>query len=59
MLHEFLTSNRKELLNRCRAKVALRAAELPVVADQGVPIFLQQLTDALTLPLKNVFLNWV
>jgi signal transduction histidine kinase len=49
MLHEFITLNRDELITRCRAKVATRsipplnAAEI----DHGVPVFLDQLRDAL------------
>jgi hypothetical protein len=47
MLHEFLTTNRKELINRCRDKVAKRSPHIPVVADQGVPLFLTQLVNIL------------
>ena len=47
MLHEFLTSNRTELIKRCRAKVAKRSSHIPAVADQGVPLFLSQLVDTL------------
>jgi polyhydroxyalkanoate synthesis regulator protein len=49
MLHEFLTSNRGELIERCRAKVAKRFApeEVPLRIDHGVPLFLQQLVDTL------------
>jgi hypothetical protein len=49
MLHEFVTVNREEIIRRCRAKVAARpdppstAAEI----DHGVPLFLEQLVDAL------------
>ena len=49
MLHEFLTSNREELIARCRTKVSQRdsppasASEL----EHGVPMFLAQLVDAL------------
>ena len=49
MLHEFLTSNRDELVRRCRSKVGerdsppLTAAEL----DHGVPLVLEQLVWAL------------
>jgi len=49
MLHEFVTVNRDEIIRRCRAKVATRpdppstAAEI----DRGVPLFLEQLVDAL------------
>ncbi len=49
MLHEFLTSNRNELIKRCREKVAKRYQPLgmPAAVDHGVPLFLQQLTDTL------------
>ncbi len=49
MLHEFVTSNRKQLIQRCRAKVAKRfaPAELPAAMDHGVPLFLEQLVDTL------------
>jgi hypothetical protein len=51
MLHEFLTENRKELITRCRAKVAKRfePAQTPAAIDHGVPLFLQQLVDTLRL----------
>ncbi|WP_426343432.1 sensor histidine kinase [Pseudoduganella sp. R-32] len=44
MLHEFLSNNRSELVDRCRAKVATR--EHSATAEQlqnGVPMFLEQL----------------
>lgn len=47
MLHDFLTSNRKELINRCREKVAKRSPLFTAVDDQGVPLFLSQLVDTL------------
>jgi hypothetical protein len=51
MLHEFLTSNRTELITRCRNKVAKRFAssETPAPLDHGVPLFLQQLVETLRL----------
>ena len=51
MLHEFLTSNRTELIARCRNKVARRLApsEIPIALDHGVPLFLQQLVETLRL----------
>src|SRR5579864_2944583 len=51
MLHEFLTSNRNELITRCRAKVAKRfePTETPSVVDHGVPLFLEQLVNTLRL----------
>ncbi len=51
MLHDFLTSNRDELIKRCRAKVAKRSpaipAAIPAIADKGVPLFLAQLVETL------------
>jgi len=51
MLHEFVTSNRTELIARCRNKVAKRLspAEIPLALDHGVPLFLQQLVETLSL----------
>lgn len=49
MLHEFLSSNRAELIRRCREKVAKRSSP-PVTAlelEHGVPLFLGQLVEAL------------
>ena len=49
MLHEFIARNREEIIRRCRAKVATRSVPPPTSAeiDHGVPVFLDQLTDAL------------
>src|SRR3984957_3731261 len=49
MLHEFLTSNRKELISLCRTKVAKRfePTGTPAAIDHGVPLFLQQLVETL------------
>jgi len=49
MLFEFITLNRDEIIRRCRAKVATRSAPPPTTAeiDHGVPLFLDQLVDAL------------
>ncbi len=49
MLHEFLTSNRDELVRRCRSKVSERDSP-PLTAadlDHGVPLVLEQLVWAL------------
>ena len=49
MLHEFITSHRKEIIARCRAKVATRS--IPPFSEaeltHGIPLFLDQLIDAL------------
>jgi hypothetical protein len=49
MLHDFLTSNRQELISRCKAKVANRfeSTGIPAAVDHGVPLFLQQLVETL------------
>jgi hypothetical protein len=49
MLHEFVSVNRDEIINRCRAKVATRLAPTPTKAeiDHGVPMFLDQLVEEL------------
>ena len=51
MLHDFIARNRDEIIIRCRAKVATRSVPPPtdVEIDHGVPVFLDQLTDALRL----------
>lgn len=55
MLHEFVTSNRTELIARCKKKVASRLspAALPLAIDHGVPLFLQQLVESLRLELRE------
>jgi signal transduction histidine kinase len=49
MLHEFLTSHRAELIDRCRSKVAQRAAPRVTQAElvHGIPLFLDQLIKTL------------
>ena len=49
MLHEFISANRDEIITRCRAKVVTRSMPPPTAAeiDHGVPVFLDQLVDAL------------
>ena len=49
MLHDFLTRNHDELIQRCQAKVAKRVAPkgLTEVVDHGVPLFLRQLEETL------------
>ena len=49
MLHEFIEIHRDEIIPRCRAKVATRSVPPPTEAelDHGVPLFLDQLVDAL------------
>lgn len=49
MLHEFLTSNRDELVRRCRSRVSERDSppRTPAALDHGVPLVLEQLVWAL------------
>ena len=54
-LHEFVAAHREEIIRRCRAKVATRTMPPPTEAemDFGVPLFLDQLVDALRLGLSS------
>ena len=49
MLHEFIETNRTELIDRCRQKVARRTAPKATDAERehGVPLFLDQLIETL------------
>jgi signal transduction histidine kinase len=49
MLHEFLTANSGELIERCRSKVAARFVPqgLPDPIEYGIPLFLRQLIETL------------
>ena len=49
MLHNFLRSNRDELIALCRDKAAKRSTPpaLATALDHGVPLFLEQLADTL------------
>ena len=49
MLQDFLRENRADLIDRCRAKVAMRRAPraTPAELEYGVPLFLDQLTGML------------
>jgi signal transduction histidine kinase len=55
VLHEFISTNRAEIIRRCRAKVALRSMPPPTEReiDHGVPVFLDQLVNALRLGLTS------
>src|SRR4026207_440936 len=55
MLHEFIAINRAEIIRRCRARVATRSVSPPTAPeiDHGVPVFLDQLMDALRLGLTS------
>ena len=54
-LHEFITANREEIIRRCRAKVATRSMPPPTEEEinHGVPLFLDQVVDALRLGLRS------
>jgi hypothetical protein len=49
MLHEFLSTNRVELIRRCRSKVGQRSSPpvTPLELEHGVPRFLEQLVEEL------------
>jgi len=51
MLHEFLTDNRAELIERCGLKVAQRDSPKPTAAELefGIPLFLDQLAKTLRM----------
>ena len=55
MLHEFLTANRAELVERCRSKVAERSeTSVPTVElEHGISLFLDQLTRTLQIEQTN------
>lgn len=55
MLHEFIALNRDEIIRRCTTKVTARRVPPPTDAetDCGVPIFLDQLVDALRFGLAS------
>jgi len=49
MLHDFLTTNHNELIDRCRAKVAKRFGPhmAPAQEEHGAPMLLQQIAETL------------
>jgi signal transduction histidine kinase len=49
VLHEFLTANRLELAERCRAKVAKRSSPPPsgTELEHGIPVLIDQLVESL------------
>ena len=51
MLHKFVTVNREEIITRCKGKVTTRSNPTSTKgeANHGVPMFLNQLVDALQL----------
>ena len=66
MLHEFLATNRADLIDRCRLKVAQRRAPKPSDAEleHGIPHFLDQLIKTLrmeqtTAPLQSRLISGV
>jgi signal transduction histidine kinase len=55
LLHEFIATHREEIIRRCRSKVAARSMPPPTEAEivHGVPLFLDQLGDALRLGMRS------
>src|ERR1700731_208671 len=51
MMHVFLENNRQDLIERCRAKVALRPGRAATAQQlqNGVPLFLEQLIATLSI----------
>lgn len=49
MLRKFLISHRRDVIRKCREKAVVRfaPAAMPDVLEHGVPLFIQQLIDAL------------
>src|SRR3984957_6171306 len=49
MLHDFLTANRAELIERCRVKVSKRCAPKAIETERayGIPHFIDQLIETL------------
>ncbi len=56
MLYEFIRIHREDIIKRCRAKVATRSVPPPTKAeiDHGVPLFLDQLVEALRIGGRNL-----
>jgi len=54
MLDRFIAAHRDEIITRCRAKVAVRSVAAPQQPDEdyGVPLFLDQLIEALRLGVR-------
>jgi signal transduction histidine kinase len=56
MLDYFIAANRDELIARCKAKAAMRSLVIvpaQMAAQHGVPVFLDQLMDALRLGVRS------
>src|SRR6185436_20932328 len=55
MMREFIAIHREEIIRRCRMKVAARSVPPSTVAeiDHGVPLFLDQLVEALRFGLAS------
>jgi signal transduction histidine kinase len=51
MMLEFIAVHREDIIRRCRMKISMRLVPPPTEAelDHGVPLFLEQLVDALRL----------
>ena len=57
MLHDFLTLNRNEVINRCWGKAALRGPLATAGLEHGVPLFLEQLVATLRIEQKTAIGN--
>jgi signal transduction histidine kinase len=55
MLDRFIAAHRDEIIARCRTKVAVRSVPVPNQPDEdyGVPLFLDQLIEALRLGVRS------
>jgi len=55
MLFQFLEANRKQLIERCRAKVAARRAPRATAheMEHGIPLFLAQMIETLRIEQQN------
>jgi signal transduction histidine kinase len=53
VLHEFIARHRQEIITRCQAKVAGRLPVPNQAEDYGVPLFLDQLMQALRLGVRS------
>jgi signal transduction histidine kinase len=55
MLSAFVTANRQEIIQRCRARVSARMAPRPTTLEleHGIPLFLDQLAAALRATLEH------
>src|SRR5687767_15698924 len=53
MLYDFIATHRQELITRCQVKAAARLPVSNAAEEYGVPLFLNQLMEALRLGLRS------